>query len=134
MVYSICHIWNKSTQPLNLETDILHIAAVWLSMKNYSELILEVKYLFFQLPLVHNDNRNAWCFKNIIWYMNIWRDEYMNIWYMNIWYMIYEVFLPTFLVSTTLLSMIVLIAEDLLKYGLCSWPNQNKQNFFQKKV
>ena len=39
MDYSIgtaCHRWNTNTQSINLETDMLHTALVWLSMKNYS--------------------------------------------------------------------------------------------------
>ena len=77
MAYStgtIYHRCETNTQPLNLETDILHTALVWLSMKNYSELILLVTFLFFQLSPVHNDNGNAWCVK----YIKIQGDRYMN--------------------------------------------------------
>ena len=48
LINTINHRCETSTQPLNLETDILHTAIVWLSM----ELILSAKFLFFQLSLV----------------------------------------------------------------------------------
>ena len=118
--------WETNTRPLNLETDILHTALAWLSM----ELILKVKFLFFQLPLVHNDSGNAWCVK----YIKIQGDRYMN--QIKVKLRLNQTMKHSYQLSCCHLRSclrFVLIADDLLKYDLCSWPNQNSQKFSWKK-
>ena len=53
LIGTIHHRCETNPQLFNIKTDILHTELVWLSR----ELILSVKFLFFQLPLVHNTER-----------------------------------------------------------------------------